>query len=141
MNAQNPQIFVFYGFDHTVFGCLCNGKSRSCRVTALMVGAVDQTGTRVKEGEKGSGDASCRMDLVRPLITVPVCSGKILDQGSPEVDVDHLHASADTENRFPMEDKAVEKGKLYTVQFTVRSAGTLICPAKPGRMDIAAAGK
>ena len=65
---------------------------RNCRVLPELTPGFD--GDRadiVIEGAK----------IAEILPTKTVCGGQILDQGSAEVDVDDLHASADAKNRFP----------------------------------------
>ncbi len=103
LNAKNAPVFMLQGFDYAVPGCLRDGKRSSDGAAALMMRAVDQAGVLIKLKEERAGHVVCRMDLIPPFITVPVCGGQILDQGSAEVDVDDLHASADAKNRFPAE--------------------------------------
>ncbi len=143
MNAENASVFMFHSLYHPIFGCLCDGKTCSNPATALMVGAVDQAGVQIliEMGEEGARCIAYRMDLILAVKAVLICSLQVLDQSSAKIDIDDLHSSADAKNRFPGEDKGMEKRKLDTVQFPVRGIGALVFLSEPDRMDVTTAGK
>lgn len=130
---------VFQGFDDAVGRGLGDQKICADPAAALVMGAVDQTGGAVEAGEQGRFFTLSRVDLIQVLITVCVRSGQILDQISAKVDVEKLHAPADTEDRPARQEKGVEKGKLGVVKLPVCGVRTLVFLTKPEWVHIASA--
>lgn len=131
---------VFQGFDDAVGRGLGDQKVCADPSAALVMGAVDQTGGAVEAGEKGKFFTLSRVYLVPVLITVGVCGGQVLDQISAKVDVEKLHAPADTQDRSARQEKGVEKGELGVVKLPVCGVRTLVFLTKPEWVHIASAG-
>lgn len=81
------------------------------------------------------------MGLIVSAVTMSFGSRKVLNEISAEVDIDKLHSAADPKNRFSGQEKCMKERELRPVQFPVNVFGPLIDLAKPGWMEVAAAGK
>ena len=108
LHAQNGQRAVFQRFDQSVGGVGCGAQTvpelsdRLMVVTAHFEEPAGQTGgMRASDGCDRVGNA--------------VVTGDFLEQRSAEGDVDHLHAAADTQDRFAQGTERTQQRQFFGV--------------------------
>ncbi len=136
MYAQNGHFLMLDGFGNAVGGSLGDSKTGARPSDPLMMGAVDQAGRAVQAVEDASGIIEGCMDLILFAPLVQSAGRKVLDQRASKIEIQKLHALADTKNRTTALNKEVKESKLRPIQLRVDMFRALIFLMEEGRINV-----
>ena len=110
--ANNRKIGMAQPFNDTIGSKLGVADATSVHIDALVMSTVYAKCFAIKAIQERTFTSGCFMNLILSVILVNLISGKMLNNISTKIDIDQLHAFADAKNRFSIDDKAFENGKL-----------------------------
>ena len=142
--GQNGETYVGQSLNYVIARAADRDKPFAGTVYGLMVGGVHKSAVSVELIEEITASQIAVIHIVKLIVTSPfvdVGGVDVLCDVAAEMDVDELKPFADAKHGLFLCHKTGEKLKLQNVKLGVHVSGAVICLAKKGRGNVAAAGE